>query len=92
MISSVGCHSAGSTDFELMSKEVNLIDNDLLTDNSSINRKRHSKTSNIQEPEHKRSNYLDFSPRFASLKMEDKHGENPNGLLNPNINEIAGHS
>uniref|UniRef100_A0A914LAG0 Cullin-4 n=1 Tax=Meloidogyne incognita TaxID=6306 RepID=A0A914LAG0_MELIC len=75
-----------------MSKEVNLIDNDLLTDNSSINRKRHSKTSNIQEPEHKRSNYLDFSPRFASLKMEDKHGENPNGLLNPNINEIAGHS
>jgi len=35
---------------------------------------------------------LDFSPRFASLKMEDKHGENPNGLLNPNINEIAGHS
>nr|CAD2175465.1 unnamed protein product [Meloidogyne enterolobii] len=76
-----------------MSKEVNLIDNDLLTDNSSINRKRHSKTSNIQEPEHKRSNYLDFSPRFASaLKMDDKHGENPNGLLSSNINEIAGNS
>ncbi|KAL7070006.1 hypothetical protein ACQ4LE_010780 [Meloidogyne hapla] len=75
-----------------MSKEVNLIDNDLLIDNSSNNRKRHSKNSNTQEPEQKRSNYLDFSPRFVSaLKMEDKHGtEPPNGLLN--INEIAGHS
>ncbi|KAF7633371.1 CULLIN_2 domain-containing protein [Meloidogyne graminicola] len=77
-----------------MSKEVNLFDNDLLTDNSNNYRKRQLK-NNFQGPEHKRNNYLEFSPRFSSALNMDEHNDlegNSNGLLTNSINEIAGQS